>query len=541
METNDKLIQGNQKNQEIKTIPKQKKKGKKKKIIIAIIIILIILGAGTYFIFSQKENQEGPKEIINEYTKYRLSGSAISDFDLFFLQLENEEINKVYSPLSIKYTLAMLQEGANGTTKDQITNIIGNYTPKKYTNSENISIANALFINSNYQDQIKANYINTLKEKYNANVIYDSFQTADNVNKWVKENTFDLIENIALDITEQNFLLINTLGIDMEWVNQIRSDKTSYYVEFPHEDFFESVPMLGLSGYHDLNFNDKENVRSLEISAVANKYDIISEIGEENIRKTVKEAYDQWENGGKEEQCGSQGVLPENEITDIDAYLDEYIEDISKNYKQISSSTDFSFYTNENVKVFAKDLKEYDGTTLEYIGIMPTNENLATYIENMNASTINTLINSLKPIELDSFKEGVITHIHGQIPVFETEYNLNLVNDLNKLGITDAFDSAKADFKNITEEKFPVNEALHKTNIKFSNDGIKAASVTLCGAGGGEPCVFDYIYEVPVEEIDLTFDKPYMYLILDKDTKEVWFAGTVYNPDKYQESDGDFK
>lgn len=84
METNDKLIQGNQKNQEIKTIPKQKKKGKKKKIIIAIIIILIILGAGTYFIFSQKENQEGPKEIINEYTKYRLSGSAISDFDLFF-------------------------------------------------------------------------------------------------------------------------------------------------------------------------------------------------------------------------------------------------------------------------------------------------------------------------------------------------------------------------------------------------------------------------------------------------------------------------
>ena len=35
---------------------------------------------------------------------------------------------------------------------------------------------------------------------------------------------------------------------------------------------------------------------------------------------------------------------------------------------------------------------------------------------------------------------------------------------------------------------------------------------------------------MPVEEIDLTFDKPYMFIIRDKDTGEVWFAGTVYNP-----------
>ena len=41
---------------------------------------------------------------------------------------------------------------------------------------------------------------------------------------------------------------------------------------------------------------------------------------------------------------------------------------------------------------------------------------------------------------------------------------------------------------------------------------------------------FDYLYDVPVEEIDLTFDKPYIFIIRDKDTGEVWFAGTVYNP-----------
>ena len=48
------------------------------------------------------------------------------------------------------------------------------------------------------------------------------------------------------------------------------------------------------------------------------------------------------------------------------------------------------------------------------------------------------------------------------------------------------------------------------------------------GAGGGDP--FDYLYQVPVEEIDLTFDKPYMFLIRDKENGEVWFVGTVYEP-----------
>ena len=45
-------------------------------------------------------------------------------------------------------------------------------------------------------------------------------------------------------------------------------------------------------------------------------------------------------------------------------------------------------------------------------------------------------------------------------------------------------------------------------------------------AAGG----FDYLFDVPVVTIDLTFDKPYMYIIRDKDTGEVWFTGTVYNP-----------
>ena len=38
-----------------------------------------------------------------------------------------------------------------------------------------------------------------------------------------------------------------------------------------------------------------------------------------------------------------------------------------------------------------------------------------------------------------------------------------------------------------------------------------------------------------MEKIDVTFDKPYMYVIRDKDSGEVWFMGSVYEPTKCEE------
>lgn len=73
------------------------------------------------------------------------------------------------------------------------------------------------------------------------------------------------------------------------------------------------------------------------------------------------------------------------------------------------------------------------------------------------------------------------------------------------------------------------SEAKHKANIEFTQDGIKAAAATEAG-GAGAGSSFDYFFEVPTITIDLTFDKPYMFLIRDKQSSEVWFMGNVYNP-----------
>ncbi len=60
-----------------------------------------------------------------------MSSNNLEDFDLTFLKLETNYQNIVYSPLSIKYALAMLKEGSHGETKAQIEALIGDYQSKK--------------------------------------------------------------------------------------------------------------------------------------------------------------------------------------------------------------------------------------------------------------------------------------------------------------------------------------------------------------------------------------------------------------------------
>lgn len=528
-------MEKNEKAQEIQMISGQNSKKKKSKIVIAvasIIVVICLIGLSLLMFKKPEKENNKKKENGKVYTKYNLQGNSLEDFDLSFLQLENGKNNKVYSPLSIKYSLAMLEEGANGETKEQISNTIGKYQFKKYPNSNNITLANALFIKESNKSNIKESYSNTLASKYNAEVIYDSFASPSALNSWVSNKTFKLINNLFDDISNENFILVNALAIDMEWVNKIQSESKVYHVSYEHRDYGFSVLPLELSDYYELKFKDLSyGVKSAQIGAVINKYDIVNTLGEENIRKTVGDKYQKWLDEGAPDSCDGLANEPNK-----NTYVDQYMKEISKGYKDISSSTDFSFYTDDKVKVFAKDLKAYDGVTLQYVAIMPIKDSLDEYIKNVKADNINTLLKNLKTIELSNFKEGVITEINGYIPMFKFEYELDLMKDLKGLGITNIFDYNKADLSNLSSSESIIDKVSHKTNIELSNNGIKASSATTIGGAGSASCGFDYLYDVPVEKIDLTFDNPYLFIIRDKDTNEVWFVGTVYEPIKFERS-----
>lgn len=517
--------------------------------ILGAIVFMLLIIASVFFLvpfLSGKKIEPTIKrsvDVKDVKSEYRMSSNSLENFDLTFLKLENNGKNKVYSPLSIKYALAMLSEGSSGTTKAQIDAIIGDYKSKKYPNNEHMSFANAMFIRNTFKNNINDSYTKTLAEKYNAEVKLDEFKNADNLNNWVSGKTFKLINNMfdSDDVKSLDFVLINALAIDMNWNNQLQCATGSkvpckkYNITYNHEkrkgedykfgDYVSSI--YRDEDYHSLTFNGKENIKSADVKAAINNYDIVKELGENKIREEVGAAYKKWIEA-------NPSFVSEYFPADVNKYMDKYIGELKENYGRVDYSTDFMIYDDNNVKAFAKDLKTYDNTTLQYVGIMPKNDNLVDYVKSSNTESLNSIINNLKTMERGNFKNGVVTRVKGYIPVFDYEYDLNLMEDLQKMGVTDIFDINKANLDGMIKagtEKQHIEKALHKANIAFSNQGIKAGAATaLAGAGSTTGPHFEHLYDVPIEEIDMTFDKPYLFLIRNKVTGEIWFTGTVYDP-----------
>ena len=475
-------------------------------------------------VLSNNTNKTNEVEVdISKYlSEYTMKGNGLEEFDLYFMKLNNDGKNKVYSPLSIKYALEMLSEGAKGDTKAQIDAILGDYKAGKYFNNKNISFANAMFINESVKNDVNKDYTKNLMDKFNAEVIYDSFKDAKKVNNWVSEKTLKLIGDLLTDdaVRDKLYFLVNALAIDMEWTNKIAED--GIWVDYANEDYSFFMGPYN-SGYDEtmIKFNGKKEVPMLHFASVFNNYDIVKALGEDYIKETLKKAYAEYKKTDEYD--------PENEPEELsEEYFKDYIKALNNNYHKSANSTEYMFYVDDNLKVIAKDLKKYGSTQLQYVQIMPTKENLDKYIEKMTAEDLNKIINNLKETKNETFKEGVITEINGYIAPFKMDYELDLTSNLNTLGVKNIFDFDKADLSGIMNGTHAISDVLHKATIELTNDGIKAAAATAIGGLGDDNSGFHYEFDVPVEKIDLTFDKPFIYLVRDKVTGEIWFAGSTY-------------
>ncbi len=181
------------------------------------VIIGILLGVNVW----QRQNKTGNIDPIPKCEPCKCSTAASTeDLNWYFLQKENFKTNMIYSPLSIKYALSMLSEGASGETKAQIDKALNNATLTKYADIENhLSLANGLFIRNDY-NFVKDEYINNLQNNYGAEIKYDEFRNAANLNSWISSKTFGLLKNVVkdTDITPDTVMaIVNALAIDMEW------------------------------------------------------------------------------------------------------------------------------------------------------------------------------------------------------------------------------------------------------------------------------------------------------------------------------------
>ena len=416
-------------------------------VIVAILVAIVIFGGIIFVKLNNKNNNTNNQTEIGNTTQTEYTQSDIG-FSFEFLKKENKKENLIYSPLSIRYGLQMLYEGANGTTKIQIENVIGRQNLVNYENiNDRLSLVNALYIRDTYSKSVKDEYKNKLKKDYNAEVKYDSFKNANSINKWIENNTFGQIKNMVADNIVQNpnteMLIVNALAIDMEWENQFEDTETN------GEKF---------------NLNNGNTMTATMMH-----------------KETL--------------------------------------------------SDNVSFYKDKNVTSLTMDLKKYNDTQLEFIAIMP-NTDLSEYVKKFTVDQLTDISNNSKSASKTKYGVNI------SIPKFSIKYDLSLKDDLISLSITDAFDKKNADFSNMTNSLLGlyVWEAMHKANIDFTEKGVKAAATTVMVMADKA-----IIIEERFNPEEIRIDKPFMYLIRDKQTGEIWFVGTVYEPNSWENDRANYK
>ncbi len=160
-------------------------------------------------------------------------------------------------------------------------------------------------------------------------------------------------------------------------------------------------------------------------------------------------------------------------------------------------------------------MKPFKDSRYAFVAVLPKEDiGLEAYVSQMTGSGFLNLIRSV-----DGIAECTL-------PKFKYEYQVNLNDPLKALGLTNGFDSDLADFSEMGTTplgKLYITNVLHKTFIQVDEAGAKAGAATEVQMSATA---------MPLEVKKIDFNRPFLYAIIDTETKLPIFIGTVNNPIK---------
>lgn len=159
----------------------------------------------------------------------------------------------------------------------------------------------------------------------------------------------------------------------------------------------------------------------------------------------------------------------------------------------------------------------YDDGRLAFIALKPGSGDARGYASSLTGAKLKELIAAAKA---DTF-------VTVNMPKFSTGYSVYLTDALKAMGMTDAFDPDLADLTGAgrgVDGPLYISYVFQKVKVDVNEEGTEAAAVTEIATA--ERCA------LPADEpIVLTFDKPFVYAIVDTETGVPLFAGVMENPE----------
>ncbi len=255
---------------------------KQTKFLIAALLLGSMLGACSS---SESIEEAGEKKYVNMYQEVkpvRLTAEQTvfandnNGFTLNFFQSLNGKMKNrsiVCSPLSITYVLSMVNDGATGTTEQELERTLGfhkggiqavnDYCKNLIDNLPHVdekvqlNIANAIFVNDKYQ--LKKQFQQDMASYYDAKaeaLDFSSPSTLERINGWCDEKTRGMIPTILerVDPLTVSYLL-NAIYFKAEWASMFEKNETRAEV-FTTPDGETRVPLMHQNVYMNYLRND---------------------------------------------------------------------------------------------------------------------------------------------------------------------------------------------------------------------------------------------------------------------------------------------
>lgn len=369
------------------------------------------------------------------------SYKSIQDFSYQLFGENMDEDNPVLSPASAYLALAMAGFGADGNTKTEFYQVLGedmmalsddlmHMIPAK-SDVQILTLANSAWIDDQFL--VDEKWIGTVKSLLDAEAYQtdlSSVDAMDSMNYWVKENTNGMIDKMLENPLDKDsrLALFNTIYFKAKW----------------------SSPFEAMATYSD----------DFTIDA-------------------------------------SQSVK-----TDMMHKYDEYFDYISNDFAE---GLIFPYRTD----------KEDNNTA--FIALKPS--------EDMDVREMVRLLNEAAMAEMLAGRQTLL--VNTKLPKFEIAFEQELNDSLKNMGLNECFDGDMANFdlmgQSVTGNPLYISLVKQKAKIIVDEEGTEAAAVT-------EVFVADNCALIVEEPLNIFFDEPFLYIIMDMDREIPLFIGILDNP-----------
>jgi serpin B len=153
---------------------------------------------------------------------------------------------------------------------------------------------------------------------------------------------------------------------------------------------------------------------------------------------------------------------------------------------------------------------QYDGNELSMVILLPKDGQFQAFEEGLQSQQVCDIISGLQS-----------TGVALTMPRFDFDSEFSLTDTLAGMGMPIAFSGA-ADFSGMTgSPDLFISEVIHKAFVSVDEAGTEAAAATAVIMPESGP---------PEPTVEVTIDRPFIFLIRDIETGAILFVGRVMNP-----------